>query len=85
VSEIAKIEVFGMPSEYALNSLGKTEPNVWNSKVNVKRYRITVEEIDESKEVIKERLLEMLKQRGHISHPQSIREEAKRLGIDLQT
>lgn len=83
MSRIAEIEVFGKPSEYILTSMGKAEPNVWNSVVNVKRYRVTVEEIEEPQEVLKERLLALLNQRGHISHRQCIRDEAKRLGIDL--
>ncbi len=79
-----QIEVFGEPNDYLLQHLGSKEPRVWNGGVAVKRYRVTVEEIDEPKDVLKQRLQALLLKRGHISDPESIRAEAKRLGITLE-
>lgn len=80
---IKQLEVFGLPNDYVLSQLGKTEPNIWNGQVSVKRYLITVEEIEDSAEDLKERLQSLLRQRGHIDNANSIRAEAKRLGITL--
>ena len=82
-ANVKKIEVFGLPNDRVLAQLGKTEPNVWNGEVSVKRYRITVEEIEEPAEVLKERLQALLKRRGHIDDVDAIRAEANRLGITL--
>ncbi len=83
MSATKQIEVFGLPNDYLLGQLGKREPTIWNGQVSVKRYRVTVEEIEEPAEVLKERLLALLMQRGHIENANSIRAEAKRLGITL--
>lgn len=80
---IRQIELFGLPNDYVLGCLGKTEPTIFNGEVSVKRYRVTVEEIVEPKEVLKERLQMLLKQGGHLGNAQAIRAEAKRLGIEL--
>lgn len=80
---IKQIEVFGLPSDYLLNQLGKKEPNVWNGDVSVERYRVIVEKIEDSPEILKKRLQVLFKMGGHTSNRQSIREEAKRLGIEL--
>ena len=83
MAEKKLLEVFGEPNDYLLQHLGSKEPRIWNGVVDVKRYRITIEEIEEPKEVLKQRLQALLLKRGHISDPDSIRTEAKRLGITL--
>lgn len=78
------IEVFGMPSDAILSRLGEQEPNIWNGEVHVKKYRVTIEEIEEPKEVLRERLQKLYDKPGHISNAKNIQEEAKRLGIELK-
>lgn len=80
---IKQVECFGQPNDYMLGQLGKKESVVWNGEVLVKRYRITVEEIEEPMSVLKERLEALLHKRGHVSDYASILAEAKRLGIEL--
>lgn len=80
---IKQVEVFGLPNDYLLGQLGKKEPVVWNGDVLVKRYRITVEEIEEPLTVLKDRLETLLHKRGHVSDYASILAEAKRLGVEL--
>lgn len=80
---VKQVEVFGLPNDYVLGQLGRQEPAVWNGEVLVKRYRVTVEEIEEPLPVLKERLEKLLKKRGHISHHAAILAEAKRLGVTL--
>lgn len=50
------IETFMSPSYMMLKNLKQKEPSCFNGLVRVRRYRITIEEIPESKEVIEERL-----------------------------
>lgn len=83
MSSVNQVEVFGLPNESALRSLGHSEPVVWNGVVSVKRYRITVEEVIEPVDVLRERLQGLLGKRGHIDNPAAIRAEARRLGVEL--
>lgn len=76
-------ETFGEVNSGAIESLTRKAPNVWNGQVNIKRYKITIEEIEEPKELLRERLIALLNQKTHISHPSSIRAEARKLGIEL--
>lgn len=80
---IKEIEVFGLPSDAALSYLGEQVPTIFNGKVNVKRYRITIQEVEEPNDVLKERLQQLLDKGGHVSNTKAIQEEAKRLGIEL--
>jgi hypothetical protein len=59
------------------------EPSHLNNEIQVQRYRVTIELIEEPDEVIRDRLLALYDQRGHVDKYRAIRAEAKRLGIDL--
>lgn len=85
MAEVTVIECFGEPNEHLLRRLGHAAPTVWNDKVAIKRYRITVEEIVEPDTVLKDRMEALLKTRGHIDKNRHIRDEAKRLGIKLDS
>jgi hypothetical protein len=63
------------------------EPYSFNGQVNVKRYRITVEEIEEPREVLLERLRELWRKRNeginaHLTAREIIK-QAKALGVEL--
>lgn len=60
------------------------EPSHLNNEIRVQRYRVTIELIEEPDEVIRERLLALEAERGHIDKHRCIKAEAKRLGIDLK-
>jgi len=77
-----KFETYGNP-EKQIAFLLHNAPSAFNGQIQVERYRVTVERIDEPKEVLKERLLELLKQKGHIDKNRQVRKEAARLGINL--
>lgn len=77
------LEVFGKPTEYSLNQLGSCKPSVFNDVVKVERYRVTIEKIEEPNEVLRERMIVMMAERGHIDKNSNLRAEAKRLGITL--
>jgi hypothetical protein len=75
-------ETFGNPSEKLQHFLDD-QPSVTNGEVRVERYRVTVERIDESEDVLKQRLVTLLEQRGHIDKNKAVRAKAKQLGITL--
>jgi hypothetical protein len=53
---IETIETYRDITGYTLNTLKIGEPSCFNGMVNINRYRITVEKIVESKEILRERL-----------------------------
>lgn len=59
-------------------------PSHLNNEIRVQRYRVTVELIEEPDDVIRDRLLTLDAERGHVDKHRSIKAEAKRLGIDLK-
>lgn len=75
-------ETFGNPEDQ-IQRLLIDAPTVFNGLVRVERYRVTVERIEEPEEVIKERLQELLAQKGHIDKNKQVRKAASRLGIKL--
>ncbi len=79
-----KIELttFRAPSGWWLNELKNKAPSAINGQVNVVRYKITIEPIDEPKEVAK-RLKKLWRENtnSHLFGP--IREEAERHGVEL--
>lgn len=80
---VQEAQTFGRPSESLLAMLCNDKPYVLNGGVNVRRYRILVEEIEESVEVLAQRLRELLKQPLHMDARQAIVDEARRLNITL--
>jgi hypothetical protein len=80
---VKRLEVFGMPSDYQLDMLGSKEANVLNGVVSVRRYRVTVEEIEEPVEVLRERLVQLNGQRLHMDSKAAIERAAVVLGVTL--
>jgi hypothetical protein len=81
-SEPLVMETFRPPYS-EISSLRRDEPACFNGMVHVQRYRITVELIDEPKEVLQERLEALMAQTTRLNSKKDIELEAKRLGIEL--
>lgn len=64
---------------------GAARPSCWNREVNIRRYRITVELVDEPKEVLVERLRKIWRSTDNHHHRDPLRTEAKRLGVELDS
>jgi hypothetical protein len=62
-----------------------TKASCFNGMCRIRNYRVTVEEIEEPKEVLEKRLRELWldKNNGHSSNRKAINAEATKLGIDL--
>lgn len=62
-----------------------TSPQCFNGMCMIRQYKVTVEEIEEPREVLEERLRLIWadKRYGHSGNLKAMRKEAERLGIDL--
>lgn len=78
------IETFYPPGFIETCRLGEAQqPTCFNGIVRVHRYRITIEEIKESKEVIKGRLIDLWETSDNHHDYNPIQQKAKKLGIEL--
>lgn len=77
-------ETYGDPQDQ-IQRVMKEEPHVFNGIVRVERYRVTIERIEEPQEALQARLIELLDQPGHIDKNKRVRQEAKRLGVTLDS
>lgn len=75
-------ETIGDPASQ-IERLLQDEPSVFNGTVNVERFRVTIERIEEPEDVLKGRLNDLLNQRGHIDKNKHVRKAAAQLGITL--
>lgn len=78
-----EFETFRKIGTYQLRDLKQDEPSCFNQEVNVKRYRVTIEEIEEPVEVLAERLRLLWQNSRNIHDLDPIHAVAKQLGIEL--
>jgi hypothetical protein len=76
-------ETFKAPSFYALHAMKQDEPSCFNSVVNVRRYRITIERIEEPDEIIRERVQKLWDHGDNHHHWNALRAAGKHVGLDL--
>lgn len=79
-----KIEIMTFRPDGPLNGeiYDSLSPYVLNGRVFYRRVRITVEEVEEPEEVVADRLRMLLKSRN-MHHRGAVRDQARKLGIDL--
>ena len=77
------IETFRNIGEYELLGLHNTEPSAFNGLVRIKKFRITVEEIEEPREVYIERLQKLGEECDNYHHVQPLRSEALKLKYEF--
>ena len=61
------------------------EPRVFNGSVTIRKYRITVELVDEPIEVLQARLIDLAEKCDNFHHWTPLKREADRLGMPLET
>lgn len=76
------IETYGEPASYTIDRMTSSEPWAGNGYVQIERYRITVERIEEPREVLIERL-RMLWRTSEPNHHSwdPMRAKARELGL----
>ena len=80
----ASIETFLDPSGYWLSRIKQGEPSSFNGNVEVRKYRVTVELIDEPDEVICGRIQKLWDECKNHHHWLPLQAAAKKYGLELK-
>lgn len=78
------VETFFPIDGYELRRLEQSHPSSFNGWVRVRRYRITIEEIEEPDEVIAARIQELWDTCDNYHHVGPLRSAAARVGLKLE-
>jgi len=78
------METFSEPHQYAIKNMKQDCPSCFNGIVEVRKYRITVELIDEPNEVIAARIQALWDNCDNHHHWDPLRFAAKEIGYELQ-
>lgn len=81
---IISVETFRNPKGYYLNNIVKNEPSSINGVVDVFKYKITVELIDEPIEDVHKRLQDLWDKCDNYHHWQPLKDMAKFLNYELK-
>ena len=79
-----QIETFREIGFYERSQWTQAEPSCFNGSVRVRRYRVTIEEIDEPVEVICARLQKMWDECDNHHHHAPLEAAARKYGYDLR-
>lgn len=81
--KVRVIETFRNIGEWELSRLKQDNPDVFNGFCSVRKYRITVELIDEPIEIIHQRIQELSDKSKNMHHWEPLRREAKKYGYEI--
>lgn len=84
--EINKIEfeTFNKINSYHINLLKKEFPSIFNGEVSIRRYKVTIEEIEEPIETLQERLQKLYDEGTNYHHIEPLKREAKKLNYTFK-
>lgn len=71
-------------SDYQVSDMGQNVPSSFGGMVRVRRYRVTVELVDDPIEVIRARIVDLWERCDNHHEWSAIRAEAARYGLDLE-
>lgn len=78
-----EFETFREPGRFVAEHLKQESPSCFNGTVAVRRWRVTIELVDEPSEVIVERIRKLRSETKNIHHFTPLRNEAAKYGADL--
>jgi hypothetical protein len=78
------IETFREIDDYQMRQLQQDEPDCFNRKVSVRKYRVTIELVDEPDEVICARIQKLWDECKNHHHWQPLKNEALKYGLVLE-
>ncbi len=84
VSSSISFETFRKLSSYDISNIKKDEPSSFNGNIEFRKYKITVEPVDESFEVLSERLQLMWDKCDNFHHWDPLKAAAKSIEYELQ-
>jgi hypothetical protein len=76
-------ETFRKIGAHEIGNLIQREPSCFNGIVSVRKYRVTVEEVEEPKDVLIERVRKLWRETKNHHDWNPLKDEAKILGIEL--
>jgi hypothetical protein len=77
------LETFRCPVPYWLGQISEQSPSCFNDRVQVRKYRVTVELIDEPKEAIAARIQKLWVESDNYHHREPLRRVADEYGVSL--
>lgn len=81
---IKTFETFREISDYMLGDLKHDYPSCFNRNVSVKKFKVTVEEIEEPTEIIAGRLQKLWDECDNWNHRGPLKQAAKKIGYVLK-
>lgn len=78
------IETFRNPDGYWLNQIKQDEVSSFNGRIEIEKYRVTVEKIEEPIEVLQQRIQYLWDVCNNHHDAKAIRERAKKLNYELK-
>jgi hypothetical protein len=84
VSSSISFETFKTLSSYDISNIKKDAPSSFNGNVEFRKYKVTVEPVDESFEILSERLQTMWDKCDNFHHWNPLKSAAKSIGYELQ-
>lgn len=80
----ASFETFKEIRSFEIYNLTQKKPSCFNSMVRVRRYKVTVELVDEPKEVIQARIQKLYDETTNMHYREPLKVEAKKYGFELK-
>lgn len=78
------LETFRPPGNWELNEWQKSEPSAFNGEVRFKKYRITIDEIEEPVEILQNRLEKLWLECDNIHHWEPLKKAAASIGYNFK-
>lgn len=69
---------------YEVFNLTENKPSCFNNQVNIRKYKITIEPIEEPVEVLQERLQKLWDECDNMHHWRPLKDAAKEIGYEFK-
>jgi hypothetical protein len=77
-------ETYRNISDYQISNLKHENPSCFNGNIEITKYRVTIEEVEEPKEVLQARLQELWDKCNNWHHWKPLRAAARKLGYEFK-
>jgi len=77
-------ETFRIVGDYAMRDMTQSEPSCFNGEVKIRKYKVTIEEVNEPIEVLQQRLQKLWDECDNMHHWHPLEYAAKNLGYQLK-
>lgn len=85
IPDKVSFETFRDPrGSYNIGNMTEKEPSCFNGKVSIRKFKVTIELIDEPVEVIQERIKQLWAKCNNYHHWEPLKDVGKKYGIELK-